>query len=132
MKKNIILLFSLLSCINFYSQESKLSEIILKKDSKLWNCNQSIIANDNYEFIVDKESIVKGDVTSHIYYDDSYIGEYKRVNNYYSKIIFNNKLYIARSENLLPLKTNTLFDNKSCLPKIIECMFRYILYKQYI
>lgn len=112
MKKNIILLFSLLSCINFYSQESKLSEIILKKDSKLWNCNQSIITNDNYELIVDKESIVKGDVTSHIYYDDSYIGEYKRVNNYYSKIIYNNKLYIARSENLLPLKTNTLFDNK--------------------
>ena len=88
-------------------------ELIANRNAKAWDIQHSILADDNYSIQLNKNDVVKGIRTAHIIYDDSYTGEYKLINGFYSEILIKDKKYYIRTDNIIQKKS------EGCLPEKI-------------
>ena len=80
-------------------------ELIANRNAKAWDIQHSILADDNYSIQLNKNDVVKGIRTAHIIYDDSYTGEYKLINGFYSEILIKDKKYYIRTDNIIQKKS---------------------------
>ena len=80
-------------------------ELIANRNAKAWDIQHSILADDNYSIQLNKTDVVKGIRTAHIIYDDSYTGEYKLINGFYSEILIKDKKYYIRTDNIIQKKS---------------------------
>ncbi len=105
MKKKLNIFF-LLIYINTLLISEGLSgiELIANRNAKAWDIQHSILADDNYSIQLNKNDVVKGIRTAHIIYDDSYTGEYKLINGFYSEILIKDKKYYIRTDNIIQKK----------------------------
>ena len=110
MKKNILIIILLITFSLVFADDAKVSCLKTSIKSKLWNQNQSILKEDNYDAIIEQGIEVKGVLASSLVYDDAFIREYRLPNDFFSKVKYKNNVYYIKSSNLIPLNKSENFE----------------------